>query len=70
MEKHAGLFDYSPILVKQQINARYFFTASILQKCHNKSIIEDYIANRIVTSITAWREYAEKNTGYRHYSTQ
>ncbi len=62
--------DYSPILVKQQINARYFFTASILQKCHNESIIEDYIANRIVTSITAWREYAEKNTGYRHYSTQ
>lgn len=70
MEKHAGLFDYSPILVKQQINTRYFFTASILQKCHNESIIEDYIANRIVTSITAWREYAEKNTGYRHYSTQ
>lgn len=70
MEKHAGLFDYSPILVKQQINAQYFFTASILQKCHNESTIEDYIANRIIASITAWREYAEKNTGYRHYSTQ
>lgn len=70
MEKHTGLFDYSSILVKQQINARYFFTDSILQKYYNKSIIGDYIANRIVTSITAWREYAEKNTGYRHYSTQ